>query len=195
MARNVSGKGEIPLPINRTIFFKKIYFFFQSLIILDSNSIDSTTTSIDQSFNLSELFNNHQEGGENQQQHQKQKFLIKFDSKKEEILLKLNGEEVSRILKISRIFVSKFLNNPWMEIENLQLKLKNQHRETLAVVELPSKERRPSSNTSSTPFLFCAFQSVACQLEQEVSHLVTYPIFGSFGNLPNINAIWSSNQY
>nr|CAD2173030.1 unnamed protein product [Meloidogyne enterolobii] len=139
----------------------------KSLIILDSNSIDSTTTSIDQSFNLSELFNNHQEGGENQQQHQKQKFLIKFDSKKEEILLKLNGEEVSRILKISRIFVSKFLNNPWMEIENLQLKLKNQHRETLAVVELPSKERRPSSNTSSTPFLFCAFQSVACQLEQE----------------------------
>ncbi|CAK5071385.1 unnamed protein product [Meloidogyne enterolobii] len=53
-----------------------------------------------------------------------------------------------------------------MEIESLQLKLKNQHRETLAIVELPSKER-PNSNTSSTPFLFCAFQSIACQLEQE----------------------------
>jgi len=78
-----------------------------------------------------------------------------------------------------------------MEIENLQLKLKNQHRETLAIVELPSKERRPSSNTSSTPFLFCAFQSIACQLEQEVSHLVTYTIFGSFGHLTNIMVIYT----
>uniref|UniRef100_A0A1I8BYV2 Tyrosine-protein phosphatase domain-containing protein n=1 Tax=Meloidogyne hapla TaxID=6305 RepID=A0A1I8BYV2_MELHA len=132
----------------------------KSLIVLDSNV--TSTNSLDQSSDLTtNLFNE-------QLSNLKNEFSIELDAKNEEILLKLNKseegakEEILKI-KIQRIFVSQFLNNPWMEIENLQLKLKNQHREALAVMEIPRRER-----LSSAPFLFCAFQSIACQLEQEV---------------------------
>ncbi|KAL3124264.1 hypothetical protein niasHT_006652 [Heterodera trifolii] len=70
-----------------------------------------------------------------------------------------DGKEL--FIALHRISSTALLHNPWLQIERLQCELQQQHRAQLAVLELGT------TAPSAVPFLFCVFQSLACQLEQE----------------------------
>lgn len=76
---------------------------------------------------------------------------------------------------VHRMCSTALFNAPWTEIERLQLDLQQQHRGVCAVLELHDDNTNNNNNNiqplpcrpTAAPFLFCAFQSAACQLEQE----------------------------
>ncbi|KAI3419981.1 hypothetical protein GPALN_003321 [Globodera pallida] len=86
--------------------------------------------------------------------------LIKADNNNHIHLRRDDGKEL--FIRLHRIHSTALLHNPWLQIERLQCELQDQHRGQLAVLELGM------AVPSAVPFLFCVFQSAACQLEQEV---------------------------
>ncbi|KAI3419987.1 hypothetical protein GPALN_003327 [Globodera pallida] len=85
--------------------------------------------------------------------------LIKTDNNNHIQLRRDDGKEL--FIRLHRIHSTALLHNPWLQIERLQCELQDQHRGQLAVLELGM------AVPSAVPFLFCVFQSAACQLEQE----------------------------